>query len=78
MQSVSFDLIPILNSFNREQAIHVKSFNQSFYFMVANVRDGTVIMATKPHKRREQLQAWFNVMKNYCTMQNLKSYYEIG
>jgi hypothetical protein len=31
-----------------------------------------------PHKRREQLQDWFNLMKQYCTMQNLKSYYEIG
>ena len=29
-------------------------------------------------RRRDQIQQWFLSMKSYCTLLNLRSYYEIG
>lgn len=40
---------------------------QSYYFLAAQRADS-----------RRVLQRWFQTLKGYCTLLNLRSYYEIG
>ena len=54
----------------RDQAIQIKSLNKSYYFMSA--------LKTESITKRKDVYEWYESFKRYCTLLNLKSYYEIG